>query len=129
MAYATVQELTDFLAPAAAPADAARLLDRASRDVDEAIITAVYDTDANGDPTDPDVLNALKAATLEQAAYRIAAGDGGAGQWGQVTLGPANLTRRTDRIPPSEVTVGALGADAHKVLKLAGLLGNEPWTW
>jgi len=130
MAYATVQELADFLAPRAAPPDAARLLDRASRDVDRALLCAVYDVDDTGMPTDPTVAEALKTATLEQAAWRLRMGDGAssAGRWSRVTIGSATLERRTDRTAPDETAVGGLGADAYAALQLAGLTGHAPQT-
>jgi len=129
VAYATPEELGEFLAPKPAPPDAARLLDRASRDVDGALLCAVYDVDDTGMPTDPAVAQALKTATLEQAAWRLRMGDGAssAGKWSRVAIGSANLERRTDRTAPDEAAVGRLGADASEVLQLAGLLNNGPW--
>ncbi|GAA4059813.1 hypothetical protein [Actinomadura miaoliensis] len=130
MAYATVQELADFLTPKPAPPDAARLLDRASRDVDRALLCTVYDVDDTGMPTAPAVAQALKEATLEQAAWRMRMGDGAssAGKWSTVSIGSASLARRTDRTAPDEAHVGGLGADAFEVLQLAGLTGHAPQT-
>jgi hypothetical protein len=127
--YATVEELTEFLKPKPVPADAAQLLARASRDVDKALLCAVYDVDTAGMPTAPAVAQALKEATLEQAAWRMRMGDGAssAGKWSRVAIGSANLERRTDRTAPDEAAVGRLGADASEVLQLAGLLNNGPW--
>ncbi|MBA9003665.1 hypothetical protein [Thermomonospora cellulosilytica] len=128
MAYATPAELATFLGLAEPPAGAARLLDRASRDVDTATVTAVYDTDTNGAATDPDITAALKAATLEQAAYRLDAGDGtGAGKWADVSIGSAKLGRRTDVTPPAQATAGRLSVDAWQILYAAGLIGQGPW--
>lgn len=127
MAHATVEELGNFLEPDPLPANPGRLLDRATRDVNAEILTAVYDVGDNGRATDPKILDALRNATLEQAAYRVSAGDGGgAGAWSTVALGPANLTRRTDRTPPAEDTVGRLCVDAWQILQEAGLTGHGP---
>ncbi|WP_067470041.1 hypothetical protein [Actinomadura macra] len=128
--YATPAELAAFLAPDALPAGAQRVLDRASRDVDAEILTAVYDVDEGGAATDATVVAALREATLEQAAWRLDSGDakGAAGVWGQVAIGSAQLTRRTDRTAPKEATIGGLCADAYRVLMLAGLTGHEPST-
>jgi hypothetical protein len=129
VAYATVQDLAEFLTPQPAPPDAARLLDRASRDVDQALLCARYDVDTDGMPTTPKVAAALKAATLEQAAWRMATGDGtgSAGKWRAVRIGSASL-ERTDHTPPAERRVGDLGADAYAELQRAGLTGQAPQT-
>lgn len=63
-AYATVAELTAFTG-AAAPVDAARLLQRAS-DLVDTIVCAPYATDLSGMPTDVDIIAALKNATCAQ---------------------------------------------------------------
>lgn len=68
MAYATVDELTDWL-ERNVPPNAQRLLDRASRDIDRTLLTALFDI------TDTDVLATLKEATLEQVAWRLERGE------------------------------------------------------
>lgn len=67
MAYATAEELEQHLGYE--PDNAARLLDRASRDIDRLLLCARYDTD------DEDIVAALKTATLEQVAYQLAQGN------------------------------------------------------
>lgn len=125
--YATPDELTVFLAPEPVPAGAERLLVRASRDVDRALLCARYAVDDTGAPTDPKVADALKEATLEQAAYRIASGeeDGIAAPAGSAAIGSVNVTRTAPGAPGSG-TVGVLGEQAHEVLLLAGLTGHAP---
>lgn len=65
MAYATSGELATYTG-AAAPADATRLLARASELVDDHIVTAVYDVNTSGAPTDAKVIAALRDATCAQ---------------------------------------------------------------
>ena len=67
MAYATAEELTTFLGYA--PEGAARLLDRASRDIDRLLLCAVYDA------ADSAIVAALRDATLEQVAYQLVQGN------------------------------------------------------
>ena len=67
-AYATVEELTAFM-DGYEPPGAARLLDRASRDIDRLLLCATYDA------ADTDVVAAIKAATLEQVAYQLVQGN------------------------------------------------------
>ena len=130
--YATPAELADWLpgdvtAPTGTAAD--RLLERASRDVYRATVTACYDADDTGMPTDADILAAFKAATLEQAAWRLENGDDGAaaGMWDQVGIGSANLRRRAGAVAPKARAAGrGLGADALAVLQAAGLVGTHP---
>jgi len=74
VAYATSEQLGGYLegGAAAVPGDAARLLARASELVDDHIVTAVYDVDANGQPTDVDVAAALRDATCAQVEFWLA---------------------------------------------------------
>lgn len=74
MAYASVQDLGGVL-DGYTPSNAQVLLDRASRDIDRALQCATYDVDSNGDPTDTQVLAALRDATLEQVAYQLEIGN------------------------------------------------------
>lgn len=68
MPYATSGELATYTG-AAAPADATRLLTRASELVDDHIVTAVYDVDSNDVPTDTKVIAALRDATCAQVEH------------------------------------------------------------
>ncbi|MFD5711328.1 hypothetical protein ACFWHW_13175 [Streptomyces pharetrae] len=118
MAYATEQQLIDYLAPDPAPANAAKVLDRASDDIDGLLIGAVYDTDSNGMPTDPKVQAALRKATLAQAEYLVATGDltGAQRQWGRVQVGGVEYIRGTSGTEPGRIAPAALQA-----LRVAGV--------
>jgi hypothetical protein len=106
-----------------APADIERLLARASQDIDDALLTALYDTDADGMPLEAEVIDALRDATCAQVEYQQETGDtgtGAAGRWDSVSLGPVSLSGRKD------ATSGPAGLDlaprAGRALKRAGLL-------
>ncbi|MER7697036.1 hypothetical protein [Streptomyces sp. NPDC096095] len=124
--YATPEQLADATGRPA-PADAVRLLTRASEDVDDALRTAIYDTDATGMPTDPDVLDALAAATCAQVEYVAAQGGddtGAAGQWDSVSIGPVAMSGRKGGPVGSAVDIGPR---ALRTLTRAGLLPGVIW--
>lgn len=132
--YATPADLADFLAPAPAPADvvAGRLLDRASRDVRRATVCARYDVDESGVPTDPDIAEAMKTATLEQAAWRIEEGDEEgipSGGVSSATIVGVSVTRGgVGAGGGTPTTIGGLARQAWLVLADAGLTGHAPIT-
>lgn len=129
MAYATPEELAEHLEPDPAPANSARLLDRASRDVDSELLCAVYDVDTDGIPTEQSVIDALREATLEQVSWRLSQGDddGLPSGYQSVSIGSVALTRGSGA--QATGSVGRLGSQAWQILASAGLTGNEPWTW
>ncbi|WDZ91147.1 hypothetical protein [Nocardiopsis sp. HUAS JQ3] len=121
MRYATVEELVGFLPPGEpVPDDAEGLLDQATEDIDGALLTAVYDVDADGMPTAPAVVAALARATCAQAVWLDESGDrSGAGrQWATASLGGASYGRASDGSPGT----GDLGPRAARILANAGLL-------
>jgi hypothetical protein len=71
MAHATSEQLATYLG-AAAPADASRLLARASELIDDALLTAEYAVDDAGAATDSTVLAALADATCAQVEFWVA---------------------------------------------------------
>ena len=133
MAYATEQDLTGVLDYV--PANAQVLLDRASRDIDRAIQCAIYTTTGDGSPTDAAIAQALKAATLEQVAYNLEAGNKvgirhdlqsgvpSGGSAGDVALsrGPS-VGGATGDLP-------WLADQADWILRQAGLRGRSPQTY
>ncbi|MFZ3569276.1 hypothetical protein ACNYS0_20200 [Streptomyces sp. BH034] len=125
--YATPEQLTAWTGQPAPP-DADRLLARASEDVDDALLSAVYDTDTAGMPTDPAVVAALADATCAQVEYQQATGDdgtGAAGQWDAVSIGPVSLSGRKQG--PQAAGDVDLAPRAHRALKRAGLLPGVIW--
>ena len=69
--YATTQQLQAYTG-ATPPADATRLLGRASELIDDHIITAIYAVDAQGYPTDQPIKDALADAVCAQVEYWLA---------------------------------------------------------
>jgi hypothetical protein len=126
VAYATAAELA--AAPYnLTPANPDLLLDRASRDVDQALLCQVYDVD------DPDNVAALKTATLEQAAGYLDFGDrtgaGVATPTQGFTLGRLSVQKATQgagaaSAQPSRIR--GLWPQAWAVLQQAGLTGDGP---
>ncbi|MBB5431344.1 hypothetical protein [Nocardiopsis composta] len=119
--YATPEELAAHLGLGAPPPRAEVTLKRASRDVDVALIGAVYDVDASTQmPADPEVAEALRDAVLEQADYLIVAADptGAKSRWESASIGQVSYRLRAGA---AGETV-AIARRAHDVLRLAGLL-------
>lgn len=126
MAYATVADLTDYLGHT--PDGAQRLLDRASRLIDQTILTARYG------PDDSAVLTVLRDACLEQCAEWDEAGADGTdagdpSQWSSVSAGSIALSRASRPGGSSSGSAGAgtsqrLGSQAWMILHQAGLAGQ-----
>ena len=118
--YATPEDLNGVISPV--PDNAALLILRASRAVDRALLTAVYD------PDDSAVQEALKQATVEQVAGTQAGGDRtglGVVQAPQAfTIGRLNVQRGS--APHQAPTTGGLVDQAWAVLQAAGLTGHPP---
>ncbi|MET9253753.1 hypothetical protein [Streptomyces sp. NPDC003717] len=123
--YATPEQVWTDRPP---PADADRLLARASEDIDDALLTAVYRADSAGMPTDPKVATALTEAVRAQIEYWAATGDdgtGAAGRWDSVSIGPVSLAGRKDA--PAAAGDVDLAPRAHRALTRAGLLPGVIW--
>lgn len=77
MSYATLGQLAGYLfddenATGRLPADASRLLKRASELVQDSTVTAFYVTDTEGNPTDERTISAFQNATCAQVEYWVA---------------------------------------------------------
>ncbi|NML50542.1 hypothetical protein HHL19_12815 [Streptomyces sp. R302] len=122
--YATPAQLTQWTGKPPPP-DAERLLTRASEDVDDALLTAIYDVDADGMPTDPAVAQALADAACAQVAYREETGDtgtGAAGRWSSVSIGPVSMSGPQQQAGGTGAGNVDLGPQAYRYLARAGLL-------
>ncbi|WP_344677231.1 hypothetical protein [Saccharopolyspora taberi] len=123
--YATRAELVAY-APADAvipdEPEASRLLARASEAVEELTFTAIYDTDADGMPVDPEDVAAFRDATCAQAVHWLETGDesGQAGQWGTVSIGSVSLSR--NGAGNADGSDGRTPDTVSRPLRLAGLL-------
>lgn len=98
--YATPDELASHIDPDAddptVPPKARKLIRRASALVSEAISGAVYSTNPQGLPTAPDVLEAVRDATCEQAAA-----------WAAANIDPTAGAAALKPIPTTKALVGA----------------------
>jgi hypothetical protein len=125
VAYATIVELGEHIG--STPANAQLLLDRASRDVDRALLSSVYDAE------DTDVIAALNLATLEQVAAGLDNGDlTGTGATRPTGFQLGKLAVQAPAVTPAEggpVKAGRLWVQAWLVLEQAGLTGQGPQTW
>lgn len=123
--YATTAQLAEHL-QAAPPPGAARLLRRATVEIDHMLRTAIYDVDDAGLPTDTAVAKALADAVCEQVEW-----------WGE--LGDASGSGAVAALAGSQIGTVKLGSGAsaggaslaiapgaHRALRLAGLLNQGP---
>ncbi|MFD5873716.1 hypothetical protein [Streptomyces sp. NPDC060322] len=125
--YATPEQLAAWTGTPAPPA-AERLLARASEDIDDALLSSVYEVDGTGLPTDPGVVAVLADATCAQVEYQLATGDdgtGAGGKWGSVSIGPVSLGDRRDS--PQAAGDVDLAPRAQRALTRAGLLPGVIW--
>lgn len=129
MPYADETDLTEYLAPDDPPSNAERLLARASEAVDRMLIGAVYDVDDDGLPTDADVADALKRATLAQAHYASVVGDetGALSRFSSYSIGGVSATLRADAA--GVATSGGFAPNAVDILRVAGLMPSYVTTW
>jgi len=95
MAYATLDQLDDYLDGDPRPPHPQRLLDQASIDIDIALTGAVYDTDDNGIATDADIAAAITLATILQALYIAPDPQGKKAQYSSMTSSQVSWTRAT----------------------------------
>lgn len=118
--YATVDDLADYVDTV--PTTAPILLRRASRDIDNALLCAVYD------PTDTAVQAALREATCEQAAGYVDNGQRRAQPAKLTSFGIGSVTASRGKANPDDppAKVGRLWYQAWQVLQLAGLTGQGP---
>lgn len=108
--YADTTDLANWLG-AAPPDNATRLLARASSVIDDALLTAVYATGADGMPTDSAVIAALRNATCAVVEWWESTGDelGSTVDWQSASAGDVSISRnsnsgstqvRADSLPP-----------------------------
>lgn len=131
--YATTEELSEWMDPEAAPANAASLLRSASGLIRLETKTAVYATDVDGYPTDTALRTAFREAVCAQAKFwadhKINPSLGAAGVAplaASKSIGGASIQYST-YVSTAEAranAAGVLGPDAWYILADAGLLGN-----
>lgn len=134
-AYATVEDFEGYLNPdpdeeaVPVPPGATRLLRDASEVLDELLIGAMYATDADGMPTDPDVVDALKRATCAQARYTSELGDetGAKGQYASWSTGGVSVTRAFATAGSNQLN--RVAPQAVLILRTEGLLPSYVVRW
>ncbi|WCN06065.1 hypothetical protein [Streptomyces sp. M92] len=116
--YATTTQLANQL-QAAPPLDAARQLVDASKALDDALLTAVYDTDSAGMPTDPDVQAAFAEAVCDIVDWWDETGDelGVDSDWQSVSAGPVSMSRGSNSNSAQPVGNGHLPPRAAAALR------------
>ncbi|MBF8186324.1 hypothetical protein ITP53_11300 [Nonomuraea sp. K274] len=128
--YATADDLTDWTGDDP-PADADRLLARASRLIDNRLLlTAVYPVDPAGMPTEPEHADALRDAACALVEWWDDHGDDGTGAGGDytnVSAGGISFSRATGSSgTPSDPRIAP---EAVEILGGAGLLRHGVGTW
>lgn len=125
--YATESDYLEFTEDDIAPDRIDSLLRRASAQVESHIRTAVYDTDEDGYPTDPDVSDALRDATCAYVAYWNETDDvtgaeavAGPVKIGSVSLGGTATGGASTRTPADT----RRSDEALTILRNAGLIGS-----
>lgn len=125
--FASVIELSAELGYT--PVNADQLLKRASRRIRNATLTAVYEVNAQGLPTNIEYVNAFREATLEEIQSMLEDGDkkgsGASSAGAGFTAGRIKVDGRTGAGVGSART-GRICSSAWQVLWDAGLVGQEP---
>lgn len=129
---ATPDELATWMG-SPAPDDAAVLLREASSRVSDACQCDIYDTQSNGKPSDPDLVEAMMEATCAQAelwsltGVNPAAGAGGlASQVVSSSIDGASLNTNAATLDSAKAeSIDGLGASALRILRLVGLASNS----
>lgn len=116
--YATTTQLAEYLG-AAPPLNAVHLLTDASRALDDALKTAVYDTDNTGLPTAPPVGDAFAEAVCAIVQWWEETGDpvGADGGWDSVSAGPVSLGRSSGSATATPIAAGTLPPRALAALQ------------
>lgn len=125
--YATESDYLEFSEDEVAPDKIDSLLRRASAEVESHIRTAVYVTDEDGYPTDPDIADALRDATCAYVAYWDETDDitgaeaiAGPVKIGSVSLGGTSTGGASSRTPADT----RIAHEALTILRNAGLIGT-----
>ena len=125
--YATPDELATWLGLDEPPAGAVTALRDASLDVDRLLIGVVYETDADGRPTDQHVIDTLRDATCAQAVYNPKGNNVSSDeiQKASVKVDKVSVGRAVD---PStgRVIRDPYSQQAQDILRIGGLIPAHP---
>lgn len=129
--YATTAEYDDFAEEPwdGTPEALEKRLRSASIEVEKLTRRAVYETDTNGYPTDPDIDDAFSEATCAIAEYWSITDDptGAEAQEGAVKIGSVSLgttSSSSEGLTEREKLERRIGTKAIDILTNAGLIGG-----
>lgn len=122
--YASAEQYQAWSGDCSTPVSmVATMLMRASEDIDEYLIGAVYPTNANGMPADAMVIDAFMRACCAQCAYLLADNDP-AGVKRQYTATSVAGVSATRAAAMTALSFPPLGPRAASILHVAGVLPN-----
>ncbi|GAA0972709.1 hypothetical protein Q7689_00320 [Nocardiopsis tropica] len=126
--YATPEELAEWLGLDAPPAGAVTALRDASLTIDGLLIGAVYETDADGKPTDERVAGILRDATCAQASFKPKGSNVPSDPGGKLASVKVDKVSKTYATNP---TTGAVVEDVYStqavsLLRIEGLIPAHP---
>lgn len=124
--YASIAEYRAWSGDTWTPAQIIQVkLQRATEDIDIALVAAVYRTDADGMPLDPQLANVLVRATSAQCAYLLAQNDdtGIKREYSSTSVGGVTAVR-SQRMQGGALQ--PLGPRALGILRVAGVLPAAP---
>jgi hypothetical protein len=122
--YATTDDLADFLVSVPVWPGAERHLQQASEDIDDLLIGAVYEVDADQMPTDPTIRDAVKRATCAQAQFIQTGGDetGAKSGFASVNVGGVGYSRHPQPTTGSGRAAQEFAPRAVRILRVEGML-------
>lgn len=128
LVYATPAELATWLGLDEPPAGASLALRDASLIIDGLLIGAVYETDADGKPTDERVAGILRDATCAQAAFKPKGSNTPSEPGGKVASVKVDKVSKTYAVSP---TTGAVVEESYSqqavsILRIEGLIPAHP---
>lgn len=126
--YATPADLAAWLGLSEPPEGADRALRDASLDVDVLLIGAVYDTDADGRPTDPKIAGILQDATCAQAVFKPKGSNTPAQPGGKLSAVKVDKVSKNFATDPTtgRVVEDVYSSQALSILWIEGLIPAHP---
>ena len=124
--YASVAQYRAWSGDAYTPSQVIQVkLQRASEDMDLALVAAVYRTDADGMPLDPQLVNVLVRATSAQVQYLLAQNDdsGIKREYSSTSVGGVSASRAASQ---QGGALPRLAPRALSILRVEGVLPSAP---
>lgn len=124
--YASVLQYQDWSGDQYTPSSRVQVaLQRATEQIDVALVAAVYRTDADGMPLDADLVDCLARATSAQAQYIIAVNDDAnvKREYSSTSMGGVSLTRAAGM---QAMALPPIAPQALAILRVAGVLPAAP---